>query len=75
MLYNVPSVGSISRSSLRSNVKMAFDSIVISSLSCPFWTDSSASSSGSLFLDISRLLRLPNALYPRQFTCKQGKND
>lgn len=29
----LPSVGSISRSSLRSNVRMAFDSMVISSLS------------------------------------------
>lgn len=74
-LSRLPSVGSISRSSLRSNVRMAFDSIVISSLSCPRWPGSPSALSSSSVLAIWRLLRRPNALYPRQFTCVHSAQD
>lgn len=67
-ITNLPSVGSMKRSSRLSNVKIAFDCIVISSRNCP--DNKSPDTAKSVLFSASaksRFLR-PKALYPRQFT-------
>lgn len=65
--YKLPSVGSTKRSSRLSNVRIAFDDIVISSRNCPFNKSPDKATSVLFSLSTARL-RLPKALNPLQFT-------